>query len=133
MHATANEDQSLKPATPIIDRMRASGQLSPSWDSFARLDPQWTEQFLQTAAMPVARGLIDPKTYEFLAIAVNASCTHMYSPGVRRHTRNALKLGASPEEILAVLQSVSMLGIQTCSLGTPILLEEMAKLDTEAE
>ncbi|BBH45741.1 carboxymuconolactone decarboxylase family protein [Pseudomonas sp. KU43P] len=131
MNATLTEDSMS--ATPTLDHLRASGGMNPAWDSFVNLDPQWAEQFLHTAALPVKRGLIDPKTYEFLAIAVNASCTHMYSPGVRRHTRNALKLGASPEEILAVLQSVAMLGIHTCSLGAPILLEEMAKLAAEAQ
>ncbi|MCY1283124.1 hypothetical protein D9M68_351740 [compost metagenome] len=132
MHDTANQDETLQPATPISDRMRATGQWNKGWDSFAQLDPEWTEQFLQAAQLPVSRGLIDPKTYEFLAIAVNASCTHMYSPGVRRHTRKALQLGASPEEVLGVLESVAMLGIHSCSLGAPILLEEMAKLEAEA-
>lgn len=132
MSATANPDETRQSATPIIDRMRATGQWNQGWDSFARLDPQWTETFLQTAQLPVMRGLIDPKTYEFIAIAVNASCTHMYSPGVRRHTRKALQLGASPEEILGVLESVAMLGLHSCSLGAPILLEEMARLEAEA-
>lgn len=132
MHATANQDQIPAPDTPLIDRMRATGQWDQAWDSFAWLDPQWTEKFLQTASLPVARGVIDPKTYEFLAIAVNASCTHMYAPGVRRHTRKALQLGASPEEIMGVLECVAMLGLHSCSLGAPILREEMARLDAEA-
>lgn len=124
---------SLDANPTLIEQMRASGQWNQDWDCFARLDPQWTEQFLQTARMPVARGLVDPKTYEFLAIAVNASCTHMYSPGVRRHTRKALQLGASPEEIMGVLECVAMLGLHSCSLGGPILQEEMARLEAEAK
>lgn len=132
MNAIANQDENQQSATPTIDRMHATGQWNEGWDSFAQLDPQWTETFLQAASLPVARGLIDPKIYEFLAIAVNASCTHMYSPGVRRHTRKALQLGASPQEILAVLECVAMLGLHSCALGAPILLEEMARLEAEA-
>ena len=75
-------------------------------------------------------GVLDAKTIEFIAIAVDASCTHMYTPGVRRHIRKALELGATKEEITAVLQCVSVLGIHTMSLGAPILLEE---LDAMAE
>ena len=71
-------------------------------------------------------GVLDPKTVEFIAIAVDASCTHMYAPGVRRHVRKALELGATKEEITAVLQCVSVLGIHTMSLGAPILQEELA-------
>jgi alkylhydroperoxidase/carboxymuconolactone decarboxylase family protein YurZ len=71
-------------------------------------------------------GVLDPKTVEFLAIAVDASCTHMYGPGVRRHIRKALELGATLEEITAVLQCVSVLGIHAMSLAAPMLIEEAA-------
>ncbi len=75
---------------------------------------------------PMLSGVLDAKTIEFIAIAVDASCTHMYAPGVRRHIRKALELGATKEEISAVLQLTSVLGIHTMSLGAPILLEELA-------
>jgi alkylhydroperoxidase/carboxymuconolactone decarboxylase family protein YurZ len=67
--------------------------------------------------------VLDAKTLEFLAIAVDASCTHLYAPGVRRHIRKALQVGATKEEILAVLQYVSVLGIHSFALGAPILVE----------
>jgi alkylhydroperoxidase/carboxymuconolactone decarboxylase family protein YurZ len=77
-------------------------------------------------------GALDRKTIEFLFIAVNASCTHMYAPGVRTHIRKALELGATREEIMAVLQVVSVIGIHSCSLGAPILKEELAARETTA-
>jgi alkylhydroperoxidase/carboxymuconolactone decarboxylase family protein YurZ len=77
----------------------------------------------------VMSGVLEPKVLEFLAIAVDASCTHMYAPGTRRHIRKALELGATREEIAAVLQAVSVLGIHSSSLGAPILLEELAALE----
>jgi alkylhydroperoxidase/carboxymuconolactone decarboxylase family protein YurZ len=113
--------------TPVIDRMKASGAWNPGWDAFADLDPAWSESFMAMAATPIARGAIDPKTYEFLAIAVDASCTHMYAPGVRRHIRKALELGATREEIMAVLECVAVLGIHSLSLAAPILAEELAR------
>lgn len=113
-------------ATPICDHMRATGSWNPAWNAFAELDPAWTEKFMAWATLPLAKNLLDPKTVEFIAIAVDAACTHMYGPGVRRHIRQALELGASKEEIAAVLQLVSVLGIHSCSLGAPILLEELA-------
>ena len=54
-------------------------------------------------------------------------------PGVRRHIRKALELGATKQEITAVLQCVSVLGIHTMSLGAPILLEEVAALEHATE
>ncbi|HWV06225.1 MAG: carboxymuconolactone decarboxylase family protein [Ralstonia sp.] len=109
--------------------MRATGNWNPNWEPFAELDPAWTERFMAMGVMP--HSVLDPKTLEFLAIAVDASCTHMYAPGVRRHIRKALELGATREEITAVLQAVSVLGIHSMSLGAPILLEELAARESK--
>jgi len=114
------------PSPTLIERLRATGNWNPAWNEMAEMDPAWLEKFMDMAMTPIARGVLDPKTYEFLAIAVDASCTHMYAPGVRRHIRKALELGATQEEILAVLQCVSVLGIHSCALGVPILAEELA-------
>jgi alkylhydroperoxidase/carboxymuconolactone decarboxylase family protein YurZ len=112
--------------TPLSDSLRASGQWNPNWDPIAELDPQWTEKFLNMSMHSMAPGILDAKTIEFLAIAVDAACTHMYGPGVRRHIRRALEIGATKEEIAAVLQATSVLGFHSISLGAPILLEELA-------
>lgn len=118
---------SAKPtATPICDRLRELGEWNPTWEPFYELDPAWTEKFMTAGTTPMLKGVLDPKTIEFIAIAVDASCTHMYGPGVRRHIRKALELGATKEEIAAVLQLTSTVGIHTMSLGAPILIEELA-------
>lgn len=112
--------------TPLCDRLRETGNWNPNWEPFYELDPPWTEKFMDMGLAPMLSGVLDAKTIEFIAIAVDASCTHMYAPGVRRHIRKALELGASKEEITAVLQLTSVLGIHTMSLGAPILQEELA-------
>ena len=114
------------PVTPMCDRLREIGEWNPNWEPFYQLDPAWTEQFMTMGLAPMFKGVLDAKTIEFLAIAVDASCTHMYGPGVRRHIRKALDLGATKQEITAVLQLTSVLGIHTMSLGAPMLLEELA-------
>lgn len=114
------------PATPLCDKLRAIGEWNPNWEPFYQLDPAWTEAFMTMGLKPMLSRALEPKVIEFIAIAVDASCTHMYGPGVRRHIRQALALGATREEITAVLQAVSVLGIHTMSLGAPILLEELA-------
>jgi alkylhydroperoxidase/carboxymuconolactone decarboxylase family protein YurZ len=115
--------------TPLCDRLRQIGEWNPNWEPFYELDPAWTEKFMSMGLAPMLAGALDAKTIEFIAIAVDASCTHMYGPGVRRHIRKALDLGATKEEITAVLQLTSVLGIHTMSLGAPILLEEVAAKD----
>ena len=121
-----SQPQPPQSATPVCDRLRALGEWNPAWDAFAELDPLWTERFIAMGSMPMLSGVLEPKVIEFIAIAVDASVTHMYAPGVRRHIRRALELGATRDEIAAVLQCTSVLGIHTMSLGAPILLEELA-------
>jgi alkylhydroperoxidase/carboxymuconolactone decarboxylase family protein YurZ len=119
--------------TPLCDHLRSIGEWNPNWTPFAELDPQWTERFMSMGLKPMLDKVLDAKTIEFIAIAVDASCTHMYAPGVRRHIRKALELGASQEEITAVLQLTSVLGIHTMSLGAPILQEEVAAAQVRAQ
>lgn len=113
--------------TPIIDAMKASGDWNEAWNEAAALDLGWMEDFLKMGTSAWTNNVLDPKTLEFIAIAVDASCTHMYAPGTRRHIAKALDLGATPQEILSVLQAVAVLGIHSVALGAPMLLDEMTR------
>ncbi|HEX5314479.1 MAG TPA: carboxymuconolactone decarboxylase family protein [Gammaproteobacteria bacterium] len=106
-------------------RKQAGGNWNPDWEPFAKLDPAWTEKIVALAIAPAVAGALDAKTIELIGIALDASCTHMYAPGVRRHIRRALKAGASREEIVAVLQLTTLQGLHSMCLGAPILLEEL--------
>jgi alkylhydroperoxidase/carboxymuconolactone decarboxylase family protein YurZ len=64
---------------------------------------------------------------ELLSIAFDASFTHMYAPGTRRHIHNALAAGATVDEIMAVLELCVVQGVQALNLGVPILAEELAR------
>jgi alkylhydroperoxidase/carboxymuconolactone decarboxylase family protein YurZ len=64
---------------------------------------------------PAVAGVLDAKTIELIGIALDASCTHMYAPGVRRHIQRALKAGATKREITAVLQLACMQGFTACA------------------
>jgi len=103
-------------ATPICDAARASGQWNAAWDEAATFDAEWLEKFLDMGTLPLRKGVLDAKTYELIAIAVDASCTHLYAPGTRRHIARALDLGATAEEVMAVLQCVAVLGIHSVAL-----------------
>lgn len=114
-------------ATPACDQMRAAGQWNNAWDPFLRLDPAWTDEFMAAGIDIYGSGLLTPKLVELLSIAFDASYTHMYAPGVRRHIRAALKLGATPREIMEVLKLCVAQGVQACNLGVPILAEELKR------
>jgi len=113
--------------TPACDRMKSAGQWNPAWDPFYELDPVWTNEFMATGIGIYASGVLPAKEIELLSIAFDASYTHMYAPGTRRHIRNALKAGATMEEIMEVLKLCVVHGVQACNLGVPILAEELAR------
>ncbi len=96
-----------------------------------RLDPDFFEAYLNFSAAPWKKGILPPKTKELIYIAVDASTTHLYEPGIRLHIKNALKYGATREEIMEVLEVISVLGIHACTVGVPILIEEVKKAGKE--
>ncbi len=68
-----------------------------------------------------------PKVKEFIYIAIDAATTHLYQRGLRLHIATALQYGATREEIMEVLQLTSQLGWHTCSVGVPMLAEELRR------
>src|SRR5262245_31768753 len=119
-------------ATPACDKVRAMGQWNEAWNPFLELDPVWTDQFMATGASIYSSGLMAPKLVELLSIAFDASYTHMYAPGTRRHIKGALEAGATVEEIMEVLKLCVVQGVQACNLGVPILSEELGRLERKA-
>ena len=107
--------------------MRAIGQWNTAWDPFFDLDPVWTDQFFAIAAAIYQKGVLSPKFIELLSIAYDASFTHMYAPGTRRHIKGALALGATMEEIMEVLKLCVIQGVEACNLGIPVLEEELER------
>lgn len=43
--------------------------------------------------------------------------------------KNALKAGATKEEILETIQLTTVMGIHSCNLAIPILIEELEKTE----
>lgn len=118
--------QSDDPATPAVDKMQALGQWNVAWDPSFDIDPVWTDQFMAVGIDIYSCGVLPSKDIELLSIAFDASYTHMYAPGTRRHIKNALKAGATVEEIFEVLKLCVSHGVQACNLGVPIIAEELA-------
>jgi len=131
-HLGVTRDTGLPVPTPACDMMKSIGQWNTAWDPFYELDPSFTDEFMATGAGIYASGMLPPKEVELLSIALDASFTHMYAPGTRRHIRNALEAGAKIEEIMEVLKLCVVQGVQALNLGVPILAEELARQGAKA-
>ena len=114
---------------PATEAQRESGDWNPFWDMLEEMDRDYLEAFLAFRSVPIKQGPLPQKTKEFIFIAVNAATTHLWAPGVRRHIRNALREGATQEEILEVIQLTSIMGIHSLTLGAPILQDEVTEYE----
>jgi alkylhydroperoxidase/carboxymuconolactone decarboxylase family protein YurZ len=99
------------------------GTWSPLWESVARLDPEFLDAYREMSMVPWRKNRLDAKTKELIYIAVDANATHMYLPGVRQHIKAAFAAGATPQEIMEVLELSSTLGIHAMNIGVPLLVE----------
>ena len=110
--------------TPLCEEHIAKGDWNPLWDQLRDLDPEFMEAYLAFRSVPQRNGPLPQKYKELILIAINAATTHLYGPGVRRHMRNAIAHGATREEILEAIQLTTVMGIHSCNLAVPILMEE---------
>ena len=103
------------------------GTWGDTWEAILRLDAEFLRTYLEFSAVPWRKNHLDDKIKEFIYIAVDANATHMYLPGVRQHIRAALALGATPQEIMEVLELSATLGIHAMNIGVPILVEVLTE------
>jgi alkylhydroperoxidase/carboxymuconolactone decarboxylase family protein YurZ len=116
-------------ATPACDKMKKLGQWNIAWDPFFNLDPLWTDEVMTCAVGIYSGGIMSPKLVELLSIAFDASITHMYAPGTRRHIKGALNAGATVEEVMEVLKVCVAFGMESCKLGSEVLAEELSQFE----
>lgn len=113
-------------------------QATGGWDGKLQavldLDPEFLAAYGRLAAVPDRTGALPEKVRHFIRLAVAANATHLYLPPVRGHIRRALAAGASPAEVMEVLECCATLGIHAMNIGVPILVEvlEEAGVRTEA-
>jgi alkylhydroperoxidase/carboxymuconolactone decarboxylase family protein YurZ len=103
------------------------GYWNPFWDELLCLDPEFFAAYTQFSSVPWESGTLEPKVKELIYTAFDVSATHLYVPGLRQHIRNALAYGATREEVLEVIELASVIGIHSCTVGVPILVEELAR------
>ncbi len=106
------------------------GYWNPFWDEMLWLDPEFFAAYTQFSSVPWVGGVLEPKVKELIYTAFDVSATHLYAPGLRQHIRNALAYGATREEVLEVIELASVIGIHSCTVGVPILVEELAARGT---
>jgi alkylhydroperoxidase/carboxymuconolactone decarboxylase family protein YurZ len=103
------------------------------WDERAaaavRSDPDFFTVFLRWAGAARVSGVLSPRVVALIAIAANASVTHMDRATLTREVRAALALGVTPAEILEVCNMTSGVSVHSLTIGVPIIAELMREAD----
>lgn len=102
----------------------ASGeQWTQSWQNILTLDQAYFSAYLKLRQVPTNKKHLPPKLQELILLSIDASCTHLFRPGVEAHTAAALAAGATKEEIMEVLEMTSVLGVHAVNVGVPLLTQ----------
>src|SRR5664279_2890263 len=116
------------PLTPRQEEIKAEyiearGNWGEPWETVLKFDPEFVAAYLHLYMVPWKKNQLSPKFKELCYLSVSAAATHLYLPGIHAHIKAALDLGATPHEIIEVLELAATLGIHTMNIGVPLLVE----------
>ncbi|MBB5498834.1 carboxymuconolactone decarboxylase family protein [Paraburkholderia sp. MM5384-R2] len=106
------------------DFIKTRGFWPAQRDVIARCMPEYFRALSQLSTEPWRTGVLTARERELIYIAVDCTVTHMYAPGLATHIRHALKVGATPQEILQVFALAASIGIEGYVLGAQALFGE---------
>lgn len=98
------------------------GTWSDAWEDILRLDEEFLASYLKFSAVPGGRTTWTTRSRSS-STSRSTPTTHLYVKGLKLHIENALGYGATPQEILEVMEIASVLGIHAVTSAAPILAE----------
>ncbi len=124
--AAGHPDAGLPPVTADAqavkeDFIRVRGLWNEQRDIIVRLMPEYFAGLAQLTMKPWENGALTGKERELICIAIDCTVTHMFEPGLAIHIRQALRNGASRQEILEVFQLAAVTGLEGYLLGAAAL------------
>ena len=95
-------------------------------------DPEFFEIYKRFISTPYKNNVIDAKSRELILVALSSSPTSLCKETLELHMKNAVSQGATEKEILEVLKLVSVLGVHTCAVSVPSLVDEYEKYSNQS-
>ncbi|OJX64469.1 MAG: gamma-carboxymuconolactone decarboxylase [Micrococcales bacterium 73-13] len=129
------EQQGLRETAPLTEyqeRLKAEftakrGYWHPFWDEILELAPEFFDAYTEFSSVPWVSGPLSPKQKEFVYIAFDFAATHLYTSGGRLHIENAIRYGATAQELMEVLEIAMTLSIHAVTEAAPVLVDEARK------
>jgi alkylhydroperoxidase/carboxymuconolactone decarboxylase family protein YurZ len=108
------------------------GYWHSSWEGLLELDPELFDAYVEFSSVPWRTGVLPPLVKELMYCAFDAAATHLYVPGLKLHMRNALKYGATKEQLMEMLEIVSVIGIHGALVAAPMLEQALGEAGTHS-
>ena len=99
------------------------GYWNEFWEGFLRMDAEFFATYTAMSSHPWEHGTLEPKVKEFIYCAFDCSATHMFALGLRQHIANAIRYGATAEELMEVFELASGIGVESFALALPALAQ----------
>lgn len=116
---------------PPIDRAaiqaefeRERGYWRPWAATMLREHPAFVRAYAHYAGHPARHGPLSERLVELIYVALDASGSHLFEPGLRTHMARALELGVGPAELFDVLHLVAAQGLDGVTQAAALLAEE---------
>lgn len=103
---------------------RERGYWRPWTETLLRERPQFLQTYARYAGHPARTGPLSARLVELIYVALDASSSHLFEPGLRTHMRMAMDAGASRDDVFDVLHLVAAQGLACVLQGVSILAEE---------
>jgi alkylhydroperoxidase/carboxymuconolactone decarboxylase family protein YurZ len=103
---------------------RERGYWRPWTETLLRERPQFLQTYAKYAGHPARTGPLSARMVELIYVALDASSTHLFEPGLHTHMEKALEVGATRHDIFDVLHLVAAQGLECVLQGAKILAEE---------
>lgn len=122
-------DTSHSPA-PALDKAairaeyeRLRGYWRPWTETLLQEHPALVQAYARYAGHPAQHGPLEERQIELIYIALDASGSHLFEPGLRVHMEKALALGVRPAEVFDTLHLVAVQGLDGVTQGADLLAE----------
>ena len=110
-------------AKELIQQMEKERGFGRLWRAqLAERDPEFTEIVHNVAIHLFQDGALSRKMKEIICVCCDAM--QFYEPGVRIHLRNAIKLGATEQEIIEALEVTFLPGVHYLTAHLPAIVDE---------
>ncbi|WP_139006482.1 carboxymuconolactone decarboxylase family protein [Arthrobacter crystallopoietes] len=97
---------------------------TPHWDLVLAYTPEYFEAYLDLSSIPWNHGTLSDSFKELIYVAIDVVTTHLFTTGIRTHTKKALAYGATPEQVIDVMTIASNIGIDTVLAGVSLMPQD---------